>query len=201
MRLLATLSFAGAALVSVCGVILTVLGFTRHEPLWWIIGLLVLVLPWVGAIILYRAAMREGRSDYDRAIADNFAADHQGWFMGSGIAADIAGRKLLLSDANRTAVVPFETITGYRYKAMSGTPTGYNQGLVGAVNTVMQVFSAIDDYNNAGLFVTADSTTWRIIGVSKGEGTRWLALLGDIKAGTANPSSLSGRRPLDSAPR
>jgi hypothetical protein len=185
MKILAII-FAGLGVpISVLGLALAALASGSRgggSTAFW--AIVVAIAPWAIAGFFWTKSKAIGRAEFNQFVSSNLTkVDFSDWFDASGIAIDLASRKIVLANKNKWKAYDFDDIREWKSSFQSGgsIQTFGNIGTTGHMQAAANnIGAAAGNYMASGLFIRVrdiDYPEWHIMGASKQQATRWFEIL------------------------
>lgn len=171
-----------AMFASIGGLVLVTLGLLDVPGGSLPLGLALLVVPWIGYVLIRRAARSEGLKAFNATLASGFPARHRQWFSGSGLALDPGAGQLLVSSRGVARIYPLSELSECRYVAETGGNLGVagigDLGVFGLILSVFAISSASSAHLQSGLHLRfRDGRRWQIFGIDTKQAEDWQKLL------------------------
>jgi len=159
------------------------------------LGVIVAVTPFALFWYFWMKSAGVGRKAFNQFVSQNIARpDYSEWFDGSGIAMDVAGRRIILANKKLQKTYGFDDIREWRSSFHSGGTT-QAFGNIGATGH-MRVGAAnagalVGNYMASGMFFLVrdiQHPEWQITGIGKKDAARWFEILQQhLNEGVRNP--------------
>lgn len=159
--------------LAAAGAVVAIIGFVEKNQLLGTVATILAIGAIIGTIALYRRSGATGRAAFEQALRADFTAAQQNWFHASGLALDRSRQLLLVGTEDGAHRVPLGDISGVVYYRTQNTPAYGGNSLLALIMLPVVIGSIIHNASKAGLHVTANGRSYRIIGIQPRDAEMW----------------------------
>lgn len=172
LRLAAFALIVVATVLGVLGAILIVSGWVSGAISDIVEGALMVVVPLALFLFVRRLAVRQGHAAFVSAL-EGFAADHDAWYYGSGLAVSSIRQQVLVAGPSAHKVYPLSDFLGARNSFTGDVPYSSSGPLAGFM-VIIGLVRIIIGYFTDGMFLQfRDGSAWQIAGLRKSDSKVW----------------------------